>query len=300
MKLLTDPFDVLLQDFQETARPQREWVDRRGILLISGHFLSGVGAGGWVFSSILDFLPGEVASICLVALSGLAHLLFLGRPKRFWRMVRVQSSWVSRGFMGMTLFLLAATAYLVLTLSGDGALGMPGRILWILSLIGAGVIMLYKGNVYAVCRAIPFWNSPLLPVLYVAYAIRGGVALLMLFLPWDGVRVHLGLLEILELWVGVSVGMCILFYLTIMAGSSLDGRRSVDDLLRGRVATFFYVGVVLAGFVVPVVIGVWNVITPVSLGMLALVGAFSLVGDFYVKLSIAKAGRYIPPVALAR
>lgn len=300
MKIFTDPFDVLLQDFQETARPQREWVDRRGLLLISGHFLSGVGAGGWVFSSFFGFLPGEVASVCLVALSGLAHLLFLGRPERFWRMVRVHSSWVSRGLMGMCLFLLAATAYLVLTLSGGSAVGTPGRVLWVLSLAGAGVIMLYKGNVYAVCRAVPFWNSSLLPVLYVAYAMRGGAALLLLFLPWEEARARLGLLEMLELWIGVSAGVGILFYLTIMAGSSVGARHSVDDLLRGRVATFFYLGVVLAGLVVPVVIGVWNLITPVSLGMLALVGASSLLGDFYVKLSIAKAGRYIPAVPLAR
>ena len=59
-----------------------------------------------------------------------------------------------------------------------------------LSLAGAAVIMLYKGNVYAVCRAIPFWNSSLLPVLYVAYALRGGTALLLLFLPSTALLTH--------------------------------------------------------------------------------------------------------------
>lgn len=300
MKVFTDPFDVLLQDFQETARPQREWVDRRGLLLISGHFLSGVGAGGWVFSSAAGFFPGEVASIVLVALSGLAHLLFLGRPERFWRMVRVQSSWVSRGFLGMTLFLLAAIAYLALALAGGPAGEMAARILWGVSLLGAFVIMLYKGNVYAVCRAIPFWNSPLLPVLYIAYALRGGTALLLLFLPWYELRMDQGLLEILELWIGLSVGVCVLFYVTIMANSSVGARRSVEDLLRGRVAAAFYLGVVAVGVLIPVVIGLWNAVTPVSLGMLAVVGAASLIGDFYVKFAIAKAGRYLPHLHPAR
>ncbi|MBI5628046.1 MAG: polysulfide reductase NrfD [Candidatus Rokubacteria bacterium] len=291
---------MLLQDFRETARPQREWVDGRGLLLISGHFLSGVGAGGWVFSGAVGFLPGEVASLVLVALSGLAHLLFLGHPERFWRMLRVQSSWVSRGFLGITLFLLAAVAYLARTLAGDRAGDPVAQILWGLSLVGASVIMLYKGNVYAVCRAIPFWNSSLLPVLYVAYALRGGTALLLLFLPWYELGMDQGLLEILELWIGLSVGVCVLFYLTIMANASVGAHRSVEDLLRGRVAAAFYLGVVGVGFLIPVVIGLWNVVTPVSLGMLALVGATSLVGDFYVKFAIAKAGRYVPHVHPAR
>lgn len=292
MAVFTDPFDVLLEDFQETARPQREWVDGRGLLLISGHFLSGVGAGGWLFASLFGFVPGEVASLLLVALSGLAHLLFLGRPERFWRMVRVQSSWVSRGLAGMTLLLVSAVAYL----AAGGAGTAVGKTLWWLSIAGAAIVMLYKGNVYAVCRAIPFWNSPLLPVLYVAYALRGGAALLLLFLPWNGPGIHAGLVEIVELWVGVSAAVCVVFYLAIMRSSSVGARRSVDDLLRGRVMRAFYLGVVLVGLVIPLAIGAWNVVTPVSLLALAAVGVASLVGDFYVKYSIAKAGRYLPHV----
>ncbi|HET8577130.1 MAG TPA: NrfD/PsrC family molybdoenzyme membrane anchor subunit [Methylomirabilota bacterium] len=299
MRVFTDPFDVLLQDFQEPARPQREWVDGRGLLLITGHFLSSVGSGGWVFSTMISFVPGEVTSFVLVALSGLAHLLFLGRPARFWRMIRVQTSWVSRGFVGLTLFTLAAAVYLLLTVPA-GRVGPLANVAWWVSIAGAALIMLYKGNVYAVCRAIPFWNSSLLPILYVAYALRGGTALLLVFLPWAGSDLRYGLLEILELWIGLSAGVCILFYLTIMASSSVGARRSVEDLLRGRVATAFYGGVVALGFVVPVALGIWNTITPLSFWLLAVIGAASLAGDFYVKYAIAKAGRYLPHVHPAR
>src|SRR3990167_1437850 len=246
MKVFTDPFDRLLDDMQETARPQREWVDGRGLLLIMGHFLSGVGAGGWAFSSVLGFCPGEVASVAIVAASALAHILFLGRPERFWRMIKIRTSWVGRGFMGLTLFMAASVVYLALRAAGlgdtTGALAV-----WGLSLAGAAVIMLYKGNVYAVCRAIPFWNSSLLPVLYVAYALRGGTALLLLFLPWTGLGTAHGLVEVLELWIGLSAGVCILFYLTIMASASVGARRSGGDLPRGRVAAPLYGGGVAAG-----------------------------------------------------
>ncbi len=300
MGVFTRPYDTLLDDFQETARPQREWVEGRGLLLIGGHFLSGVGAGGWVFASAFGHLPGEVASLVILALSGLAHLLFLGRPERFWRMVKVRTSWVGRGFLGLNLVLAAGVVYLAVRLTGGRADTVAAQVLWGLSLLGAAVVMLYKGNVYAVCRAIPFWNSSLLPVLYIAYALRGGVALLLLFLPWRDAGIDQGLLELLELWIGLSAGVCILFYLTIMASASVGARRSVEDLLRGRVAAAFYGGVVALGLVVPLLVGLWNVVTPVSMGLLALVGAASLVGDFYVKYAIAKAGRYLPHVVAGR
>jgi len=66
------------------------------------------------------------------------------------------------------------------------------------------------------------------------------------------------------------------------------------------VAAAFYGGVIAVGFVIPVAIGLLNAVTPVSLGALAVVGAASLVGDFYVKYAIAKAGRYLPHVHGAR
>lgn len=294
-----DPFDRLLDDFQETARPQREWVDGRGLLLIAGHFLSGVGAAGWGLSTALDFLPGEIASLAVVAASGLCHLLFLGRPERFWRMVRARTSWVGRGFLALSLLLAAGTVYLGLRAAGAAG-GALGHAAWGLSLLGAAIVIIYKGNVYAVCRAIPFWNSPLLPVLYAAYALRGGTALLLLFLPWTSLRAEPGRLEMLELWIGLSAAVCILFYLTIMAGASVGARRSVEDLLRGRVAVAFYAGVVTVGLAVPVGIGLLNAVSPVSRAALAAVGAASLVGDFYVKYAIAKAGRFVPHVHAAR
>src|SRR3972149_1132096 len=247
MRVFTDPFDRLLDALQETARPQREWVDGRGLLLIAGHFLSGVGAGGWAFSSALGFLPGELTSLVVVGLSGLAHLLFLGHPERFWRMVRVRTSWVGRGFLGLNVLLASAIAYLALTLAAGAA-----------------------------------------------DTRRGGVALLLLFLPWRGAGVDQRLLELLELWIGLSAGVCILFYLTIMASASVGAPRSVEDLLRGRVAAAFYGGVVVFGLLIPLLVGLWNVVTPVSMGLLAVVGAASLVGDFYVKYAIAKAGGYPP------
>ena len=41
------------------------------------------------------------------------------------------------------------------------------------------VLIVYMGFVYTASKGIPFWNSPLHPVLYMAYALRGGIAALL-------------------------------------------------------------------------------------------------------------------------
>ena len=50
--------DRLLADLGTTFRPQRQWVEGRGVWLIVGHFLSSVSAGTWVFSLWLGYRPG--------------------------------------------------------------------------------------------------------------------------------------------------------------------------------------------------------------------------------------------------
>lgn len=306
MPFITDPFDKLTEDLGLTFRPQREWIDKRGLMLISGHFLSGVGAGAWLLSlyfgaqqnSISGFLPGLVIGILMVALSGLAHLLFLGNMTRFWRMIaRPQSSWISRGLISMSLFLISSILYIAPAVVS----GLPwsagsvfGRILLVLSLIGTAGILVYKGFVYAVVKALPFWNTPLLPALYIAYAMRGGAAVLLVFLPFLNSHLPVERLEIIKLWVVISSGVLVLFYLAVMRGAGMAARRSVNDLLSGRISLAFYLGTVLLGLIIPILLGALGYFTRLTDSLLVLVGLSSLIGDFYIKYCIAKAGVYLP------
>jgi formate-dependent nitrite reductase membrane component NrfD len=290
----TAAYDRLLADLGSTYRPQRQWVEGRGILLILGHFLSGVGAGAWLFSLWLGYAPGLVLAIGTVAASALAHLFFLGRPRRFWKMFRARTSWIARGFLGMNLFLAGAVLALLLP---AGAL----RTLCVaVSVAGAAVIIGYKGNVYAASRGVPFWNSPVLPILYATYAIRGGLALLLVVLPLTGSPADPHRLDLLELWVAVSAAVMLGFYLGVMRNTNLAARRSVAELTGGRVALAFYLGTVGVGLLVPIVVGVAGFAGPLSETALALVGALSLAGDFFAKYAIAKAGIYVPLMPAGR
>jgi formate-dependent nitrite reductase membrane component NrfD len=106
--------------------------------------------------------------------------------------------------------------------------------------------------------------------------------------------------EILELWVAVSAAVMLGFYLGVMRNTNLAARRSVAELTGGRVAVAFYLGTVGVGLVVPIVIGVAGFVGPLSHTVLALVGALSLIGDFFAKYAIAKAGIYVPLMPAGR
>jgi formate-dependent nitrite reductase membrane component NrfD len=158
-------------------------------------------------------------------------------------------------------------------------------------------VLLYEGFVYASARAIPFWRTRLLPVLYVAYGLRGGAALLLVAAALGGGGFDVATVEAVKLWVVVSTGVLVLLYL--VAGSRAGGaaRQSVAELVAGRISLAFYGGTVLVGIVVPIGLELGREALGVpALAVMAGVGAASLVGDFYVKYCLVKAGIYVPLV----
>lgn len=287
-----DALDQRLQDLNLTYRPQREWVEGRGLLIVIAHFFSGVAGGAWIFSLALDYQAGLVMSILAMAfLAGGAHLAFLGRWQRFWRIVlRPHSSWISRGLLGMAVFLLGAVLY-VLPGVQDTAFG---SVMLVVSIIGVALVLTYKGFVYAVSKAIPFWNIQLLPFLYIAYALRGGAALLLVAGAIAGDAFDIDLLEVIKLWVGVSSAVLVLLYLVLASNASAAARRSVRELVAGRISPAFYAGTVFFGLIIPIALGAVGEATGLSRGLLAFIGVSSLVGDFYIKYCVVKAGIYVP------
>jgi formate-dependent nitrite reductase membrane component NrfD len=172
--------------------------------------------------------------------------------------------------------------------------GRVGQMFLVVSLLGTAILIIYKGNVYAASKGVPFWNSPVLPILYATYAIRAGLAFLLVALPFTGSRLEAEHIGIIELWVAVSAAVMLGFYLGVMRKTNLAACRSVVELTRGRATGAFYLGTVGAGLVVPILLGIVGFGSPLSQAGLTLVGVCSLIGDFFAKYTIAKAGIYRP------
>jgi formate-dependent nitrite reductase membrane component NrfD len=290
-----DTLDLRRHDLRQVYRPQREWIEGRGILIVVAHFFSGVGAGAWLWSVYFDYALGRaLAFVTVVVFSGIAHIAFLGRWERFWRMLRrPHQSWISRGIWGIGIFTIGALGNMVPALRESSA----GPLLLALSLFGAITILCYEGFVYAASKGIPFWHTKLLPVLYIAYGLRGGAALLLVAPLFAGVSFDVAVLEVIKLWVVVSTAVLILLYLVASSRAGGAARVSVRHLVAGHLSPAFYGGTVLAGIVVPLALAAM----PTGLGLpqlvlLASMGVASLIGDFYVKYCIVKAGVYVPSI----
>lgn len=288
-----DRLQLLRHDLAQVYRPQREWIEGRGLLLVVAHFFSGIGAGAWLLSALFDVRVGLWLGLLSVGVcSGLAHLAFLGRPERFWRIVRrPHASWISRGLWSIALFLASGAAYLLLAAPGTGR-----ALLLALSVAGAVGVLLYEGFVYAASVAIPFWRTPLLPLLYIAYGLRGGAALLLVAGSLGGGAFDLEAMEAIKLWVVVSTGVLVALLLISARSRGGAAAHSMRRLVFGPIAPAFYGGALLLGIVIPIVLGAAHALGAGGLAVLAVIGIASLCGDFYVKYCVVKAGVYVPTV----
>jgi sulfite dehydrogenase (quinone) subunit SoeC len=293
-------YERLIQDLRQEFRPQREWGEGRGIFLVIGHFLVGIAAGAWLLGLLFSYLPGLIAGFLLAGAGGVAHLVFLGRPERFWKMARhVRTAWIARGFVGLTLFLVGAALYLppilIATWAWDPA-SLLSRLGWLMAAAGMVVLIVYMGFVYTASKGVPFWTSPLHPVLYMAYALRGGAAALLVEMAAFGAPGEHAATTLLKIWISVTAVVIVLFALEIqgaLAGGNVAARRSVREMFVGRVAAYFYGGTLLVGLVVPLGL-VSGLVAPASIAVPAAIGLFSALGDFFMKYTTIRAGVYLP------
>lgn len=293
-------YDQLIKDMRNDLRPQREWSEGRGIFMVTGHFVVGVAGGTWLFSLLYANHVGLVLAFLLAGLGGVLHLANLGRPARFWKMVlHFRTSWISRGFFGLSLFLIGALLYLVpLLLPGlfwgpDSLIAGIGNVM---AIIGMFTIIGYMGFVYTASKGIPFWNSPLHPALYVAYALRGGIAGLLLAVALGGQGIA-SLNNLLLLWIGITAIVIMFFALEVygaLTSGNAAAKRSVHELFAGRVAIYFYGGTLVLGLLVPAWLAWAGLSGPLSLGAMVVLALASAFGDFFMKYSTIRAGIFLP------
>ena len=114
----------------------------------------------------------------LITLGLFASLLHLGHPERAWRAVsQWRSSWLSReGAMALLTYLpaLVFAAGWVLLGSTGGWIAVSG----LLAAIGAALTVYCTSMIYASLKPIREWRQPLVPPVYLAFALMTGALLL--------------------------------------------------------------------------------------------------------------------------
>ena len=291
------------EHFIIAARPQREW----SWFVVVAFFLGGVGAGVFFLSLILGNLKWGLATGLVVVALGTngAFVLDLGRPTRFWRaMLRPGTSWISRGILFILSFLLLGILYFLPFVVS----GLPwekgtslGGVVGVLAALAALGVMTYTGFVLSYSPAIPFWNTTLLPIIFIIYANMGGTAVIFFLNPFlEKSAVNLKVLETLEIFLLLAAVGLILVYLLTSYYTQVGARESVRMILRGRLALPFFLGVVLVGLVIPLAISLTVYFVELEYGsviaLLVSAGILESAGGLAFRYCLVKGGIFAPVI----
>ncbi|MGD0779877.1 MAG: DmsC/YnfH family molybdoenzyme membrane anchor subunit [Dehalococcoidales bacterium] len=279
---------------------QTEWIDKRGILLWIAFYAGGLGGGLYLVSLYFNSLWGMFISWLIIGvIKGGTHLLFLGKPGRFWRiMFRPQTSWLARGFIFVVLFVGSGAIQLMLSH------WMPGSVPEILFKVSTGIlafgVAVYTGIILKNIKGVPFWNSILLPILFVLCGILGGFGLSVV-IALAGGDVNLSAAEWGSRVLLIANALVIILYLFKAEQREEVGKQSVMEQLRGNNAPIFWIGIVASGIAIPLAIAVTSLIAgEIASGLLVFGVICEIIGGLALRYCVLKAGAYKPLVAKAQ
>jgi polysulfide reductase chain C len=268
-------------------------------------FLAGMGGGSAAVGAAFHLIhPGaEIVTKAAVmvgaplVLLGCA-LLFtdLGLPGAAFRAIsRPHKAWISRGSIILTIFLVFGAIYFgswIWPYQGLTGFSSFHSVLNILYGTFGALTVIYTGFLFDTTRSIPFWSTPILPLLFLVSGVSTGVFALILTLLLWGVpnSPFIGMLSQFDAFVLLFEALIIFFYLHGMHEVTA-ARASVQRVVRGDLSIPFWVGVALVGLVIPFLLEIIWGGEPVPMMLASLCG---LAGGLYVRYVVVSGAVKVP------
>ncbi len=286
--------------------PQKEWIERRGMLVWISEVFTGLGSGLYLVSLFLNNWWGmAVGWMIIVFLKIPVHLAYFGKPLRFYRTMPPfsnawKTSWSARGVVFTIFFTVLAMFQLIVGHPWvESIIGPAARPLFWVFGVPAGFFALltsiYCGFIMNQCKGIPFWNTGVLPIVFPLAGIAEGFGLLMgIGLASGGVNMAAA-----EMWSRVTLtinAFIMIIYLVNASCNSTVGKLSVSELIVGKVSAVFWIGLVGLGIVIPLTISVSSLYADAGVSSWMLIGAIicHTSGAFSLKYCLLKVGIYRP------
>jgi formate-dependent nitrite reductase membrane component NrfD len=280
-------------EFMVSYTPQTQWIEKGGIKLWLAFFFIELGAGMFFVASIFGNLPAMwIGWLLCAVLGGGLHMLYLGKPLRFWRMLLSsgwKTSWISRGLFFVTLFLILGLIHMAL-------LQMEIRFTPLLAAADAFAFLtvIYGGFAMNYVNGIPLWNTALLPILYVVSGLWGGAEVTLGIAAGSGVAMEI------EQWIRILlIGFIFLIpvYLLSARYTSVAGQVAVHYMVANKWAPLFWIVVIAVGMVIPSIAVISSLLAGLERTPMVLIYAaiFSgLIGDLAMRYLVLKCGMYAP------
>ena len=294
---------------------QTEWIEGKGLLVWLAEVFSALGTGLYLVSlffalqedfAVTAFWAGIFGWIMIAIFKLPLHLAYLGKPWRFWRSFPPfsnawKTSWFARGIVFTMIFLAFGVLQLVMqgliaydVTDGSGVVA-ANYVFMVLAGVFCVMTSVYCGFAMSYCKSVPFWNTGLLPIVFLLMGIADGLALIM------GVGLVTGedVIPVAESATRIMLiinSLLILSYLVNANYQSTTAELSVKELIRGRLAWVFWLGIVALGIVIPFVISIASYFSgsEATTGLLVFAIVCHTIGAFSLKYGVLKVGIYRP------
>jgi formate-dependent nitrite reductase membrane component NrfD len=208
-----------------------------------------------------------------------------------------RTSWVARGFIILSIFIIFGLVLLIRSVLPFGWLH-PESALWripeIIAFAFALGTALYTGILLKATKSIPLWNTSLLPLLFLVSALSTGSMAIILSTLGTGFFLH-GAQALKVLMGGEQVlvvieGIVLYLFLSRSYRAAEQGKDSVRLLLFGKMRLIFWGGIVLLGFIFPVILENIASFFPGNAPLVFVAGILLLCGGFFLRLGVLQAG----------
>lgn len=233
--------------------------------LISFTLLTGLGMGVFAFVAISEWLgkaervrlPGVIISLVALAAGGGVSFLHIGHPERVANVLANLQSRISQELI------LGVLAALLIGLYGlallTGFLPAAGRkFLAALGLICAVLLAAWGGWMYFL-PSRPAWHTILWPLLYIASAAVMGIFVMYVWtvLAKDNTETVKSINKAAVITLGIQVVLVIAYVIFLALNKFPHASRSPLRLLVGDLSVTFWIGIILFGLLVPLILTTW-------------------------------------------
>lgn len=234
--------------------------------------------------------PAAYVSFALLAISGLLLIGDLSQPMRFFNTMNPfylnLTSPLAWGALNLMSFGIVSVLYVMALKKNDAKNAKLFGVIGSLLALGLPV---YTGFDLTVHQNRPVWNTPLIPILFVALSLVSGAAVAALLA--EGKEAALAKLRLYMLWAGSAVGVMLISLLGTTAYGGSGSELTFMFMTSGSLGVIFIGLGVLLGTAAPIAV----LLTPFGRqhsGILA-AGGLLLVGGMALRYSILIGGQIV-------
>jgi formate-dependent nitrite reductase membrane component NrfD len=263
-------------------------------------FLGGVGAGAYTIAAINGFVGeslqlsttvGLWISFPALLIGSAALLADLGQPaKAVYAGMKPGTSWIARGFWIISIFMILAFVHFLLHQFGDAAGSGVVKVLSGVTIVFAVATMAYTGILLGASKGMPFWNSGIVPVVFVISALVTGHFTIMLGVALFGegaeIAAEMKTMAAEAAAFVVFEVLAIVFFLQA-AFKRPDSRESAERILNKR---YFIVGYFVLGLAVPLALMLTVYLSSAGVAIAAVGALLGLIGGLILRQGVLVCG----------